>query len=355
MKIKHLPLLLLSLFAPLVAEEPLPTTSQLQKNSPPHQLQIIINNHPLAKINGKIISLIDVIKKMELFLYEYDPNIELSKAERAQFYMSRWEPTLEELICNELVILDAKQKQIEISDGEVRQELDERFGPNIMANLEKVGLSYDEARDWIRDELMIRQMMWYKVHSKVLQTITPKTIKTAYETYLEKNPPTETWTYRVFSVRGKDKQICEELANEAYKLLSKGDKTLDEISNALKENNQTVTITLTNELTEETRNISKQHHQVIKDLTPQTFSSPISQLSRFDNSAVSRIFYLNSTMQKLPSDFDAMHDSIKNQLLTETADKEKELYFTHLKKRYGLHQNTPRIPLPENYQPFAIY
>jgi len=228
---KILWLLFLPLLTALSGEEPVYTqqTSTFQGPSNNRDPQIIINNRPLAKINGKIISLIDVIKKMDLFLYEYDPNLKVSTSEKAQYYTARWNETLEDMICNELILLDAKQKEIEVSDGEVREELENRFGPNTMSNLDQVGLTYEEARDWIRNEIILRQMTWYKVHSKVLQTVTPQVIKEAYQAYLEKNPPVENWTYRVFSVRGKEQKVCEDLAQKAYTLLKSKEKSLDEV------------------------------------------------------------------------------------------------------------------------------
>ena len=71
--------------------------------------------------------------------------MKLSTTEKAQFYMGRWDETLEEMICNELLILDAAQKEIEVSDGEVRQELEDRFGffaISTLNGIEAVAISY---------------------------------------------------------------------------------------------------------------------------------------------------------------------------------------------------------------------
>lgn len=348
-------LLLLPFCLSLTADEYSPATPSFSGTSNQREPQIIINNTPLAKINGKIISLIDVVKKMDLFLYEYDPNLKLSAAEKVQFYMGRWSETLEEMICNELVLLDAQQKEIKVSDGEVREELEDRFGPNIMSNLDLIGLTYDQAREWIREDITIRQMMWYKVHSKAMQVTTPQVIKNAYQAYLEKNPPVENWTYKVISVRGKNQEACEAVAKEAYTLLSTKDKTLEEVAAELKEQNQEITITVSDELSGDTPNISKQHYEVIKNLTTHSYSEPVSQVSRFDKSTVSRVFYLDNLVEKLPSDFDSMHEPLKNKLLHETADKEKDKYHNGLKRRYGFDKVSPRMPLPDDYQPFTVY
>jgi len=85
----------------------LDSTSTLQ-NEP----RLLINNRPLAKINGKVISLFDVIKKMDLFLFDYSPEYTPTVVERYQFYSSRWESTLEDMIADELVLIDAEQKEM---------------------------------------------------------------------------------------------------------------------------------------------------------------------------------------------------------------------------------------------------
>ncbi len=87
-------------------------------NPPSHEPCLVINNRPLGKINGKVISLYDVIKKMNLFLFEYYPDYKPSSVERYQFYMNRWETTLDDMINNELILLDAAQKEIKVSDGQ---------------------------------------------------------------------------------------------------------------------------------------------------------------------------------------------------------------------------------------------
>ncbi len=318
----------------------------------PNQPGLMINNRPLAKINGKVISLYDVVKKMDLFLFEYYPDLNPSPMEKYQFYMSRWEPTLDDMIHDELILLDAQQKEIKISDGEVREELEERFGPNIMSNLHKVNYDYEEARDMIRQELTVQQLVGMKVHSKAFQTTTPQAIKMAYEKYLEKNPPEEEWKYQVLSIRGKDEKQCEGVAEKAHNLLEKEGQPIEKLPSMLEEKG--VAVSLSDDYSGGSQKLSKMHFDVIKALSPDSYSSPVSQVSRYDNSTVMRIFYLKDTIENLPETFEQMHDKLKNELLYETSDKEKAVYIQSLKKRFGYENHNPKFELPEDYQPFAI-
>lgn len=318
----------------------------------PNEPSLMINNRPLAKINGKVISLYDVVKKMDLFLFEYYPDLTPSSVEKYQFYMSRWEATLDDMIHDELILLDAQQKEIKISDGEVREDLEERFGPNIMSNLHKVNYEYEEAREMIRQELTVQQLIGMKVHSKAFQKTTPQTIKNAYEKYLEKNPPEEEWKYQVLSIRGKDEAQCEGVAEKAYNLLEKEGQPIEKLPSMLEETG--LTVGLSDDYSGGSQKLSKMHFDVIKTLSPYSYSPPVSQVSRFDNSTVMRIFHLKDVIKKLPESFEQMHDKLKNELLFETSDKEKAAYIQSLKKRFGYQSHNPKFELPENYQPFAV-
>ncbi|MDJ0651549.1 MAG: SurA N-terminal domain-containing protein [Simkaniaceae bacterium] len=319
---------------------------------PSSQSGLMINNRPLAKINGKVISLYDVVKKMDLFLFEYYPHLNLSPVEKYQFYLIRWQPTLDDMIHDELILLDAQQKEIKISDGEVREKLEERFGPNIMSNLHKMNYDYEEARAMIRQELTIQQLIGIKVHSKVFQTTTPQVIKMAYEKYLQENPPKEEWKYQVLSIRGKDEEQCAGVAKRAYNLLKKEEQPIEKLPSMLEETG--VTISLSDDYSGGPQKLSKMHFDVIKALSPHSYSLPVSQVSRSDNSTVMRIFYLKEIIENLPETFEQMHDKLKNDLLYETSDKEKAAYIQSLKKRFGYENYNPKCELSEDYQPFAM-
>ena len=329
-----------------------PPFSQSSPLIPQNESSIVINNYALAKVNGKVISLLDVVKKMDLFLYEFDASLKLSNAEKIQFYTSRWEETLEEMICSELSLLEAEQKELKVSDGQVREELERRFGPYIMENLEKIPLQYEETRQLIRNELLLQQMMWHKVHAKVLQTVTPQVVKQAYQEYLKKNPPTTEWNYRVFSIRGGDKKISQEVANKAHLILTKEGKNLEEVKEELQEKYPSTLMNVSDLFSKKTSSISKQHLEGIQNLSTTSYSEPISQYSRVDQRLVFRIFYLESLKEHSPEDFEAMHDKLKNQLLNHFLEKEKKLYYKNLKKKYHLEQTGGCLPLPEGYQPF---
>jgi len=51
-----------------------------------------------------------------------------SKTARYQFYSAQWYPTLQQMIDHELMVTDAETREVKVSDGEVREEIQTRFG-----------------------------------------------------------------------------------------------------------------------------------------------------------------------------------------------------------------------------------
>ena len=70
-----------------------------------------------------------------------------------------WKSALEEIIDKELILADAQESKIEVSSGDVRQEMERSFGPNIIANLDKAGISFEEASKIMQEEIIIRRMI----------------------------------------------------------------------------------------------------------------------------------------------------------------------------------------------------
>ena len=65
--------------------------------------ELIVYNRVLARINGKTFSVVDVMKKMDLFLQRNYPHMVSSKAACYQFYSSQWKETLSQMINEELI------------------------------------------------------------------------------------------------------------------------------------------------------------------------------------------------------------------------------------------------------------
>ncbi len=320
--------------------------------------KIFVNNRILTKINGKPISTFDLMKKMDLAFYRQYPQLTSSPMARYQYYEMGWKHILEELIDKELILADAKENKIEVSNGDIRQEMESLFGPNTIANLDKLGMSFDEAAKMLQEEMIIQRMIGARVHAKALRAVTPIKIRKAYELFIQDptNARLDQWTYRVVTVKDRTLQKTEETAKTAYQLLMEG-VSLDQLATQLKERKllgRKGKVTVSNIVKNNDQELSKEYKEILRDLDTGMYSQPFVHKSRSNQTTVYRILYIQEKIPGgLPS-FKEMEAKLKDQLLDEVADQETELYLQKLRQHYHIRPSDLEALLPADYQPFIL-
>lgn len=313
-----------------------------------------INNRILARVNGKTISVMDVMKKMEIYLARSYPEAAKNPNARYQFFTANWRQTLSQLIDNELILADADAVQLKVSDAEVRETLHERFGPNISQNLEKLGITYDEAWHMLYSEMAVQRMSWFRVQSKALQRITPFDVKAAYKKYLAENPASDRWKYQVVSIRAPSETIGSIYAQKAYALLTGEKATLEELVAKLKkETDKTITVNVSEPYDLPAKDVSEAHKKVLISLKPGDFSLPTAQVSRTDQTMVHRIFHLQEHSLIKPASFKEKMESLQDELVQKEIDKELPQYLKRLRQRFNVDDKAIET-LPSSFQPFVL-
>ncbi len=314
---------------------------------------ILVNNRILAKVNGNAISVIDVMKKMDLFFYRDFPQYANSVEARFEFYKVSWERVLQELIEKELIKADAKEVNLPISQGDIRQEMESLFGPNIIINLDKAGLSYDEATEMIKEDLLIRRMVMARVNAKVMRTVTPKLIRDYYVEWAIENAKPDEWTYHVISIRGKDSKANAKVANKAYDLLVSSNVPLEQLTENLPED-ESVKCSVSKEFQHAPDQVSSAYKTILDKLEPQTYSQPIAQKSRASNSEVYRIFFLKEAIEGGAPSFPTVENKLKDILTSREMQKENLAYLTRLHDHFKVHMEDIKNDIPNDFQPFTI-
>jgi hypothetical protein len=260
--------------------------------------KLVLNNRIVAKVNDKTISVLDIMKKMDVYISRYYPQYSDNIQAKHQYFTTHWKDVLVQMIDGELMLLDAEKIQLKISDSDVREALLERFGPNVMSSLDKLQLSYEEAK-MIYTDLIVERMSWYRINSKALQNVNPNDVKIAYADYLKKNPPQEQWDYQVVSIRAKDESIGQKIVKEAHSLFDSTKHSLNEVIEQVKASipeSAEVTISVSEDFTTTSRTISESHKQVLMNLMVDSISAPVRQLSKADQSVVYRLFLLKKSL-----------------------------------------------------------
>lgn len=344
-------LFILTLFAaPAFAADDL----SLLPSAPSSEGKLCVNNRILAKVNGKTISVLDLMKKMDVYLSQNQPTLLDSAEGRYHFYSSNWRALLEQMIDHELILADSAEKDFKTSDSEIREQMMERFGPNIMSNLDKLGMTYAEAREMVTSDIIVQKMTWYRVNNKAIQRVNPQDVKLAYRDYCEQNPPVEDWKYQVLSLRAETSELGEAISQKAYSLLKDQGIGLSSIAEMLVAEHPNVSITLSQDLNVDSKGISASHKEVLANLSPLSYSAPVSQVSRVDGGTVFRIFFLKDYKYTPTLPFEQVSERIQDQLIQYSVSQETGSYINRIRNHFGFDAEQTEQMIPRDFEPFTL-
>lgn len=319
---------------------------------------LIIHNRILAKINGKAISTLDLTKKMDLAFFKEFPQYSSSVEARSQFYLAHWKLFLEEIIDKELILADAKESEITVSQGDVRQEIEAIFGPNVVSNLDKAGFSWDEAAKAVEEDMLIKRMIAGRAHAKAVREVTPFKVQEAYQQYLQdpSNAPVTRWTYRTLTFKERSLEKGGFAAQRAHQLLSEG-MDLKHLKDQLK--NEGVlskhgSLAISEPLTHHEKELSPIYHEVLAPLQTHEFSAPFLAKSRETRAKVYRILFVEQRIPPEIPSFEQMEESLKNRLIDRAIDREADAYMQRLHTHYHVAPKDFEQLLPKGYVPCSL-
>jgi hypothetical protein len=304
---------------------------------------LIVNNRILLKLNGKVITVMDVVRKMDLLFYRQYPELADSNIARYQFYSSGWRTVLGAVIDDHLIMEDADEKKVTVNDGEVREELEKMFGPDVVITIDKLGMSLDEAFDLLKTELTVQRMTSIMVHSRAMTDVHPMTVKQRYEKVRSDNPPLNYWVYRILSIRGTDH---EKAAEKAYRLMQTQGIPFEELAKEIRE--EGIEVAYSDELRQKEADMSLSYKAILQTLAAGGASAPVS------NQKVSRLFCFKGMEKVDPPTFRAAEEGIKQELTQEATTRYNQEYRQKLRKLHGLTQNYLSQTIPDNLHPFVL-
>ncbi|MES2273718.1 MAG: peptidylprolyl isomerase [Chlamydiota bacterium] len=327
--------------------------AQMQNPDFSKNQKIAVQNAILARVNGNTISMIDVKKKMDFLFHQNYPQYSDSNQARFQFYESSWRHLFMEMVDNELILSDAADKEIKLTDGEIREEMEGRFGPNVMQTLDKIGATYEETWKMVKNEMIVRRMTWWFIHSKAIQSVTPQEVRQAYRLFIQENPPYSEWKYRVVSIRTENPN--ETLSEQVYQLLTESCQSPEFLTEALKElESPGIAIQVSNEYTGTEKDLADLHKSALASLTPGAYGKPTSQTSRVDKKTVYRIFYLTEKTDHPAPSFEEISQKLQGDLTQKAIVHHSQGYLGKLRKHYGFDAAHLKETMPDQLHPFSL-
>lgn len=297
-----------------------------------------IRNRVLANVNGTAITAMDLAERLDLTFAEYYPEYLGQSEARFEYFRASWKPMLQQLVNDKLIQFDALERGMPISRGEVREAIEERFGPDVLKNLDSVGLSYDKAYELMHAEIMVRRMSGYRINSKAYMAVGPAAIKAAYRKAVEDLEGKATWNYRLVSFRAEDSERALAAAHKVHQMLKERDGALDGLSEELAQEDwdSSVSVSVSEDFERSVDDISDVHREVVEGLAANSFSEPVIQEGR--SGKVVRIYFVNEITHAEIPDFADVEDRVRNRLLGERVQQESERYFAYLRKHYDVEE-----------------
>ena len=319
--------------------------------------RICIENRVLTCINDKPITVLDVMKKMDSIFFREYPHLADSDIAKYQFYKANWDYFFNDMINSELIVLDAKSKKMEITHGDIREELERIYGPQIIINIDNVGLTYDEAWNMVEKELFVQRMLGNRLHLRGAYNTTPSDLIAAYKDYNLKNQRPDIWSYNFITFRGpnalENAQMASDILsnikakNNAFKTMSLIFK--DKVSEFEKQE-----ISFSKEFELNDTQLSKSHQDVLTSLEEKTFSKPKHEVNAKDNSSLYRIFYLAHMEKGGDIDFLEVEKKLKDQIINERTNLELTAYFAQIREKNGISDEFMKHMTPDGFEPFTI-
>jgi hypothetical protein len=318
--------------------------------------KIAINNRILTNINGKPITLMDVTKKMDMMLLARYADKFSELPFRLSFYRENWRSFLAEMIDHELLLESAEELKMPVSNGDVRQELETSFGPNILTNLEKAGLTFEEAFEMVKTDIITRRMLLWQVTSRIHAQITPEEIVQEYENYSKAMKGRKLFSYQILSFRSPDAAIALEVANAAKVLLDEKKLAPSDLKQEMAQKLQesAVTCDVSDLITQKKEEMSPAILGSLSALSFGTYSAPAQQKSRTDSTSYVRILFLKESKEITPLSFHDAEGDLREALLEKKYAKASDEYFANLRKHYQVKFEDIAKELPRDFVPYTI-
>jgi len=315
-----------------------------------------INNRLLANAAGELITVFDVTKYMDIVMWKQYPEAFESPQLRYQFYMANWKYYLKDLIERALLLEEAKKMKMEVSGGDLRQELENLYGPNIVVNLNKMGQSLKEVEDSTRKQLMMQKLLAYKVHQPSLKYTTPKRVKDLYADYAENHQRDGFFEYKVISLRSKDSAKLPFVAEVSARLLEEENVAIDHLKDALETQgllSKGLKLSISDTFSHQASQVSDLYKETLLEMLPGTYSLPKHQTTK-DGEAVYRIFYLKNKQMPGAIPFEEAEAEIKKQMLNEKFEELSKKYLQDVAKIHHFDLEDTLKQIPESFTPYVL-
>jgi len=314
------------------------------------QAEIQADRRMLVRVRNSIITFADVMKKMDFIFYQQFPQLRTVPKERLKFYEANWKHVLQDLIERRLIMIFAEENHMEVQHGDIREELEGIFGPNVLLALYDAKVPVDDAHEMVRQEIMMRRILSFYVKAAVLASVTPQRVKERYRVKYENMALQEKISWRILALKAPAEVDSQQLVNKLIFSLNEGKSTFEEEKAALPENCE---LTISPLFVTESSQIAAGLKPILDAAEKNIWTAPL-QSKDMKNGIVKWNSYLvqeRTQGEKIP--LSAVEDEIREELVGPVLEERKRVFVNDLLKKYDVIFTMSEKEM-ETYKPFSL-
>ena len=311
--------------------------------------KVVVDNRILACVRDQTITVVDVMKKLDMIFYQQYPQYRGIPEARYVFYAANWRKALDELVDRRLALLLADEKQFRLTNGDIREELEEIYGPNVLMSLYDEGISLQDAHEMMREDILFRRVVHYFVQLPIYAAITPNIIKEAYDKKLESFKQQKGWLWRSVTIKSKAGSCSKETAENIWKDLHSGAVQLKDLVAKPPEG---LEISVSQQFKSLHHDVSPAVSSILNSLPLASYSQPL-PAQKNEGSASWRIYIVDEQFAPKIPEFYEIETSLKHEIATPEISIKSDEFFQDLRKRYHAKYVLSEEQL-RSLQPFAL-
>jgi len=298
---------------------------------------ISVNNRVLATVRGQVITVMDVTKRLDMLFFQQFPEHRSSTEARFEFYKANWKRVFEDLVDRQLILAWAEDRQFQVSSGDIREELEEMFGPNTMMNVYEAGLSIHEVWEMMRADILMRRALGFYVQMPVMSSITPEVLRGEYTKLLERAEGEQFFVWKSVSFKAKEGVCTKQMAKEALERFKSGEQS-QEVEWAVSPSFRT-----------HPTELSPQVQELFATLGQGQYSEVIEYSGRSGKGWKS--YMIEKIDQGSVQPFSEVETALREQLASPEMERKTREFFADLRKQYRVSQSDEQITA---FEPFSL-
>jgi len=292
------------------------------------------NNTILTHVGNKPITALDVKRELDRQLYLFDKTAFNNPEAVFAHYSQNWKYTLNKIIQDELMLLEAETLEFSIPPHEITKKTAELYGDNPVPLYQLLSITPEEAKDHGKRELFSMYLTYVKIWDKSNIGATPREVQKVYESFIKDLPMKDKWIYQAMYIQGKDEELVKKTSESISQMLKEGHySNLASIVDRLSETNE-VKVGMSKDIMLTTKELSPALLAVLENLEVGMISDVIT--GKNADSYTGKVLHLKEIQKEPIPTFSDISDVLKNEIMSKSSEKLAEKYFAQLSKKYGV-------------------